>query len=207
MDKEVILRWLSGYGDGYGYGDGSGYGYGSGDGDGSGYGDGDGSGDGSGYGERIKKYKGEDVYYIDCIPTVIHSIKGNYAKGFTINDDFGKTPCFVARSADGRLFAHGNNLHEAVAALEDKVSESMTEEERIELFCKSFKKTKKYKGTVFFDWHNRLTGSCLFGRNQFVKDKGLDVQAEYTVDEFIAIVENAYGSVIIKKLKSVWESV
>ena len=181
MDKEVILRWLSGSGSG------------------------DGSGDG--YGERIKKYKGEDVYYIDCIPTVIHSIKGNYAKGFTINDDYGKTPCFVARSADGRLFAHGNNLHEAVAALEDKVSESMTEEERIELFCKSFKKTEKYKGTVFFDWHNRLTGSCLFGRNQFVKDKGLDVQAEYTVDEFIAIVENAYGSGTIKKLKSVWESV
>ena len=147
------------------------------------------------------------MYYIDSIPTVIHSIKGHYAKGFTINDDYSKTPCYVARSADGTLFAHGSNLHEAVESLNEKIAEAMTEEERINLFCKSFKKGKKYKGTLFFDWHNRLTGSCFFGRNQFVKDKNLNIQAEYTVDEFIAIVENAYGSSTIKKLKTVWESV
>ena len=147
------------------------------------------------------------MYYIDGISTVLHSIKGNYAKGFTINDDFSKNPCFVARSPDGCLFSHGANLHKAVASLEEKIAESMTEEERIQLFCSMFKKGTKYKGTIFFDWHHRLTGSCLFGRKQFVEDKDLDVKAEYTVDEFISIVEHAYGSGTIKKLKAVWDLV
>ena len=186
---KIFLNISSGYGYGYGYG--SGYGYGNGDGSGS----------------KIQKYEGEDVFYIDEVPTIIRSIKGDYAKGYTINSDYSKTPCWVARSADGRLFAHGDNLHDAVNALNEKIAETMTEEERIELFCKTFKKSEKYKGTVFFDWHNRLTGSCLFGRNQFVKDKGLDLEASYTVNEFIEIVENAFGVSIIRKLKSAWDKI
>lgn len=81
----------------------------------------------------------------------------------------------------------------------------MTEEERISLFCKTFEKDKKYKGKIFFDWHSRLTGSCYFGRTQFVKDRNLDLEKEYSVDEFISIVENAYGSEIIKKVKKEWQ--
>ena len=103
------------------------------------------------------------------------------------------------------MFAHGATLHQAVDALNGKIQESMTIEERIKLFCNTFKKGEKYKGTQFFDWHNRLTGSCLFGRNQFVRNKGLDLEATYTVDEFIKIVEFDFGSEIIKALKTEWE--
>ena len=138
------------------------------------------------------------------MPTLIHSIKGDYAKGFVINSDFDTTPCWVARAPHKSIFAHGEDLHKAVEALEEKIAESMTDEERVSYFCSTFKKGEKYKGTLFFDWHNRLTGSCHFGRTQFVKNHNLDLEMEYTVDEFIAIVENAYGSDIIKKLKKEW---
>jgi len=46
---------------------------------------------------------------------------------------------------------------------------------------------KKYKGSVFFDWHHYLTGSCLMGRESFVKNHGINLDDEFTVDEFIKL--------------------
>ena len=205
MDSEIIKKWLSGsgYGDGDGDGDGSGYGYGYGDGDGygygDGYGDGDGDGDGSGYGYKLKIHSNNEVFYIDNIPTVILSIIGNTARGYTINKDFSTVKCFIAKS--NGYFAHGNTLRDAVNSLSQKITQNMSEEDRISEFCKTFEKDKSYSGSTFFDWHNRLTGSCLLGRKQFIENNGLSLDAEYTVQEFIKLTEQAYGGDIIKKLK------
>ena len=202
----------SGYGSGYGYGDGSGYGYG--DGDGSGYGDGDGSGDGSGYGsvygsgdgsgygDGIGSFNGKDVFLVDGVQTIITHIKDAVAKGFILNNDFTLTPCFIVKGHG--YFAHGKTLEEASHSLQEKIFEDMDTEEAIEMFMDTFKKGEKYKGTEFFEWHHHLTGSCLMGRESFVKNHGLDVNAMYTVDEFIEICENDYGSGIIKELKERW---
>ena len=42
------------------------------------------------------------------------------------------------------------------------------------------------------------------GRKIFIRDNNLSLDDEYTVDEFIAITENSYGSEIIKQLKASW---
>lgn len=238
MERNIILKWLSGYGygggygcgdgfgDGFGYscydggdgnGDGNGYGAGSGQGKGDGYGssigycrgndfgddisDGNGNGYGNGDDGKIIKHKSYDVFYIDCMPTIITVIIGNYAKGFTIGQDYQLTPCYIAKSENGNLFAHGSTLEEAMEDLQEKISNAMTDEEKIELFCQTFKKGEKYKGTEFFKWHSILTGSCLFGKNEFVKKHNLNVEDLYTVNEFISICENDYGGDIIKELK------
>ena len=201
----------SGSGSGYGSGSGSGSGYGSGssDGDGSGfgygYGYGFGSGDGSGDGYQIKKHTKRDVHYIDSIPTIIVSIFGNYAKGLVIREDtFELTKCYLAKDPVSGKVAHGDTLKEASDALYEKIMDSMTVQEKIESFCAQFEKGKKYKGKVFFDWHHILTGSCMFGRKQFVDERHLSLEDEYTVDQFIEICENAYGADVIKKLKERW---
>lgn len=201
----------SGYGKGYGCGWGDGSGYGSGD--GSGYGDGLGAGSGSGYGSGdgygfrnapgIGMFNNQQVRSIDNTPTIITSLKGNIAKGFILNSDFTLSPCFVVKH--NSVFAHGETLHEAQQALERKLFDGMEVEEKIEMFLKEFEPNKKYKGSVFFDWHNKLTGSCEMGRKSFVRDNSLSLDGEYTVDEFIAITENSYGSEIIKQLKASWE--
>ena len=200
-----------GDGSGYGFGDGSGSGYGSGSGFGSGYGSGSGSGfgfgdgDGSGSGYQIKKHTKRDVHYIDSIPTIIVSIFGNYAKGLVIREDiFELTKCYLAKDPVSGKVAHGDTLKEASVALYAKIMDSMTVQEKIESFCAQFEKGKKYKGKVFFDWHHILTGSCMFGRKQFVDARHLSLEDEYTVDQFIEICENAYGAETIKKLKEKW---
>ena len=181
----------SGYGDGYGYGSGSGYGYGS------GYGDGDGDGDGDG---GLSEINGNKVYLVDGVPTIFTSIHGNAAKGFILQSDLTLTPCFIVKG--NNMFAHGDDLHKAMAALRDKMFEDMPEEERIAEFIKEHPdKDKAYPNQDLFDWHHRLTGSCMAGRNAFVKDKGLSLDGETTVTEFIRLTENAYGGDTIKALK------
>lgn len=215
MEKDIIEKRIvnlgsfagsgSGYGDGSGFGDGFGSGYDSGSGDGFGSGFGDGSGDGSGDGYQIKKHTKRDVHYIDSIPTIIVSIFGNYAKGLVIREDtFELTKCYLAKDPVSGKVAHGDTLKEASDALYEKIMDSMTVQEKIESFCAQFEKGKKYKGKVFFDWHHILTGSCMFGRKQFVDERHLSLEDEYTVDQFIEICENAYGADAIKKLKEKW---
>ena len=68
-------------------------------------------------------------------------------------------------------------------------------------FKKQFDYENEYNSESFFEWHNILTGSCLAGREQFVKSHNIDMDKKYTVKEFIDICKNAYGGEIIKKLE------
>lgn len=199
------------YGSGFSNGSGWGAGWGSGEGSarGSGWGSGSGTGKGSAWGSGfgdgcgIEMFNNQQVRSIDNIPTIITNLKGNIAKGFILNGDFTLSPCFVVKH--NSIFAHGETLHEAQQALESKLFDEMEVEEKIEMFLKEFEPNKKYKGSVFFDWHNKLTGSCEMGRKSFIRDNNLSLDDEYTVDEFIAITENSYGSEIIKQLKARWK--
>lgn len=192
----------SGSGYGYGYGSGSGYGYGYGDGSGSGYGDGYGYGDGSGYGSGIEEINHQRVYKIDDVPTIITHMHGNVAKGYILESSLKIKPCFIAKQ--NNLFAHGESLKEAIGSLQDKLFENLSVEERIDMFMQEFEHNKKYKGSIFFDWHNKLTGSCLLGRDTFVSNHQLSLDDEYTVDEFIELTINDYGKEIIRRLQSQW---
>ena len=205
--KEKIKVFLA-VDNGYGYGDGSGYGYGYGDGSGYGYGDGDGYGSGSGYGygdgDGLVQLNGQTIYCIDGTATIIASVHGNVAKGFIMQTDFTLTPCYVVK--ENGLFAHGNNLREAMSALTDKMFDDMPEEDRINEFVKAHPDTSKaYPNQDLFDWHHRLTGSCMAGRNAFVKDRGLTLDGETLVSDFIELTENSYGGHIIRKLREYYK--
>ena len=173
---------------------------------GSGYGDGSGSGSGYGYGDGygLKSFGKDTIYKIDSIQTIVNQIKGNVAKGFILNEDFTLQPCYVIKG--NGYFAHGETIRKAQESLREKIFEDMDSDEAIEEFIKKFAKDKKYKGTDFFEWHHYLTGSCLMGRESFVKNHNLDLEAEYTVEEFIELTENDYGSEIIKQLKERWNN-
>lgn len=205
----------SGYGSGYGYGDsygdGSGNGSGSGSGDGyafgdcygsgygSGYGDYDGSGFGDCYGSNLKSINGKKIYMIDGIAITISHIHGNIAKGTIVNRDLTETPCYIVK--EGKYFAHGKTLAEARDGVQDKLFNKMAVEKRIAEFWKYHKRGIKYPTKDFFEWHHKLTGSCLMGRQQFAKDHDVDLEGEMTVEEFIALTKNSFGGDIIKRLE------
>lgn len=119
-----------GSGAGYSYGAGSGSGRGS----GSGYGDGYGSGYGYGYDNdyAIKNFCGERVFAIDNTPTIIRSAHGNLAKGFVLQGDFKLIPCYIAKHDN--MFAHGETIQEAVAAVNKKVLKNMDSDKVIDKF-------------------------------------------------------------------------
>ena len=186
-----------GYGFGSGFGSGSGYGYGDGDGYGDGYGDG--SGDGDGF-DGILQFNSCRVFVVDGVQTAINKVIGDFAKGFIINKDLTTEACYIAKS--GNTFAHGKTIHEAHEALMEKLLEEMPIEERIENFLKEFSGNKKFKVIEFYKWHHILTGSCKFGRDQFAKEHGIDLENdEFTVKEFVELTKNSYGGDIIKEIE------
>ena len=206
----------SGYGDGYdgsGDGDGDGYGFGSGGygcGDGSGYG----SGGGSGYGfgsdgsqqQHIKAFCGKAVHQIDGIPTIIDRVHGNIAQGRILHRDLTTQKCYIVRN--DRYFAHGDTVREAMTALTDKLFDGMPEEDRIAEFIKAHKWGEKYSTVDFYDWHHKLTGSCDMGRREFAASHGFKVTEDelLTVEEFIKLTGNSYGSGVIRKLEEAYHA-
>lgn len=195
----------SGDGSGYGYGDGSGDGYddGYGYGSGSGYGYGYGSGDGYGYGSGVKEVNGDTVYIVDNVPTIIKSVRDNIAQGFILQRDLTLTPCYVVKEQN--RFAHSETLHDAFSALQEKLYDDSTEEERIEAFRKKFPKyDTPYQNRDLFAYHHVLTGSCRMGRESFCKDKGIDLDGSTTVREFIELTKDSYGGDVICKLPEVY---
>ena len=216
MEGVKIMEWIKnnrGFGSDYGFGDGSGSGFGYGGGygggfdDGSGFGYGDGGGDGFGYGfgygDKLKSINGDAVFNIDNVLTIIKHTKGNIAKGFILNCDFTYEPCYIVKG--NGYFAHGKTIREAQHGLVKKYIEDMDEDEIIGKFMEEFEPNKKYKGSVFFNWHHYLTGSCLMGREAFVKNHDLNLDDEFTVDEFIELTINDYGGEIIGQLKERWD--
>ena len=163
----------------------------SGSGSGSGYGYGDGS--------KIKSVNGLTCVLIDGILTAITIVKENVAKGFMVRGDLTMRPCFVAKS--GNTFAHGRTLRDAMSSLRDKLFDEMPERDRISAFLESHKQKTPYPNKDLFDWHHKLTGSCLAGRNEFVSQHGIDLDGETTPEEFIRLTEHAYGGDVIRKLK------
>ena len=156
---------------------------------------GDGSGDG------LKSINGFPVISIDGIDTAITHIRGGVvAKGFILKDDLTLESCYIIKR-DG-FFAHGKTIKEAARDVEEKILNNLPIQERIELFRKEFPDlNKKYPAKKFFDWHNKLTGSCLQGRESFCKSKGINVlKDKYTVFEFVEITKNSYNGNIIKMI-------
>lgn len=223
--KEAIKRFLevpyddyygndSGYGngsgcgdgfdDGCGYGFGDGSGFGSCDGCGYGFGSGDGSGDGfgsgSGDGFGVTSFVRDAVSMVDGVPTIIDHVHGNVAKGRILMNDFTTKDCYVVKS-ENAIFAHGYTLREAMDALLEKQFDDMPEEKRIEAFLEAHSEDKKYPAQDLFDWHHRLTGSCMAGRKAFCLNHQIDLEHDsFTVDEFISLTKDDYGGSAIRNM-------
>ncbi len=204
MESVTLAEFLAvSSGDGYGPGSGSSDGSGSGDGDGSSFGSSFGSGSGYSDGSGIASVEGIRIHMIDDTPTQLTYIRGNIAKGYIMRGDLSFVPCYVVKQAD--TFAHGETLHAAMEALREKLFEDMPDEERCEAFAREHEAGKLYPNTDYFEWHHRLTGSCLMGRQEFARANNVDMSGSMTPEQFIKPTKNAYGGDVIRMLRKYYE--
>lgn len=226
MLEDKIKKFLT-VGGSFGGGDGSGYGFEEGNGNGRGYSYGSGYSSGIGYstpanedhrfestvtygygiGHRccfgLKSINGNTVHIIDNMPTIITSVHNNIAKGFIILTYLELIPCYIVR--DGDMFAHGETLRNAFDSLQEKLYDDSTEEERIEAFKKKFPEYDvKYSNRDLFTYHHVLTGSCKMGRETFVANRGLSLDGETSIREFVELTKDSYGGEIIKRLPMIY---
>lgn len=197
---------ICGYGGGYSYGEG----YISGRGHGAVYNEDykfepatNGYGCGNSYGCGLKSINGHAVHIIDNTLTIITSVHNNIAKGFVVRTDLQLIPCYIVR--DGDMFAHGETLRNAFDSLQEKLYDDSTEEERIEAFKKKFPEYDvKYSNRDLFTYHHVLTGSCKMGRETFVANRGLSLDGETSIREFVELTKDSYGGEIIKRLPMIY---
>ena len=208
MENGIIRAFLSpGSGSGSGSGFGSGYGYGYGYGDGYGYGSGSGSGYGYGYGYGdgygVKNFRGQPVNTVDGLATLIDRVHGDLARGKILNRDLTTTPCYIVKGSG--FFAHGETLGDALQALEEKILENMSDEEKYGQFLEQFRPGQLYPAMDFFRWHHTLTGSCDMGRRQFAREHEIDLDKDtLTPEQFFGLTKDAYGSGVIRGLMEAW---
>ena len=163
-----------------------------------------GYGYGSGYGSGVKEVNGDAACMVDGVPTIIKSVRDNIAQGFVLQSDLTQKLCFIVKEQN--KFAHGETLHDAFTALQEKLYDDSTEEERIEAFRKKFPEyDTPYPNRDLFAYHHVLTGSCRMGRESFCKDKGIDIDSSTTAREFVELTKNSYGCETIRKLPEVYE--
>ena len=201
-----------GMGGGSGYGGGSGNGFGGGSGSGSGYGYGHGYGNGASYGYGyggnngygIAEIEGHKVYNVDDTLTIITAVHGNVAQGYLLEHNTRLIPCYIVKEAN--KFAHGATLREAYTALQEKLYDDSTEEERIAAFVEKFPDyDTPYDNADLFAYHHVLTGSCRMGRENFVKNHGLSLDGQTTVRQFVALTEDSYGGKVIRRLEEAYK--
>ena len=162
----------------------------------------DGYGYGYGYGNgiNISSFHGNKVYYIDGIPSIFKSIKGNIALVDIINiTDFSASPMYIVKK--GNLFAHGYSIKEAEDAVNVKYYSDLDKDEAIAEFKRCFIPNVNYSNSEFYKWHTILTGSCNAGKDLFMKQAGITMEGEMTVEYFLNVTKEAYGGEVIKSIK------
>ena len=85
--------------------------------------------------------------------------------------------------------------------------QDMPEEKRIDLFVKEHPELDaEHPCEDLFRWHNTLTDSCEFGRQQFCRDHGISLSERYTVRYFLDITKEAYGGSVIRKVRERYDN-
>ena len=128
-----------------------------------------------------------------------------WAVGRIIRNDLTTVKTYIAKR--GFMFAHGATLQEAIDAVNTKLLAEKSMDERLDAFVAAYPLVDTFvSGHELFRWHNILTGSCLQGRKAFVTDRALDLDAEFTILEFIALTKNVFGGSVIKELEERYRS-
>ena len=127
---------------------------------------------------------------------MIDHVHGNIAKGKILMGDLTLRSCCIVKQDN--LFAHGDTIHAAQAALLEKLFGDMPEEERIDKFIEAHQLDAEYPNADFFGWHHNLTGSCKAGREAFASNHEIDMAGSMTTRAFLSLTCHDYGSRIIR---------
>lgn len=190
----------------------------SGDKNGGGFGDGDaGSGDSCGRGIdgkyprgvcnvdnaalSVLTYNGEPVYVVDGIPCVFKTVHDVWAKVDVINrKDFTARTAFIGKCKG--FFAHGETLRMALQDAKGKYYRSVDFEAKKEELKVLFSRSadNKLPVSTLYEWHGMLTGSCRFGRDEFMRTHALKDDDRLTLNEFVDLTAAHFGGEKIKEL-------
>ena len=135
----------------------------------------------------------EKVYEIDDIQTIIHSVKGDFARASILNEDSTLKPCYLAKDGNGN-WAHGDTLAEAKEDLLFKT----TDKKKSDYEHLTLDSVLSHNDAIVC--YRAVTGACSFGTKHFVQNiLGTKKKESYTIQEMIDLTDGQYGHKTFKK--------
>lgn len=150
---------------------------------------------------EILTYEGEPVYTVDGIPCIFQSVHDTWAKVSVIRTtDFTVFTAFIGKCKG--FFAHGKTVREALQDAKEKFYLNIDFEQKKAELKRLFSRSadKKLPVRTLYDWHGMLTGSCRFGRNEFMRDHTLKDDDRLTLKEFVNLTAEYFGGQKIQEL-------
>lgn len=149
----------------------------------------------------VLTYNGEPVYVVDGIPCVFKTVHDVWAKVDVINrKDFTARTAFIGKCKG--FFAHGETLRKALQDAKAKYFRNIDFESKKEELKRLFSRSadKKLPVSILYEWHGILTGSCRFGRDEFMRTHALKDDDRLTLNEFVDLTAAHFGGDKIQKL-------
>ena len=155
-------------------------------------------------GVGIKRYNGNDVYFINGYALYITHIRKPYAMGEIIKNDLTTQPCYIARV--NNHIAVGESLHDVIEELRDKISISNDNEydvaQAFVLAHPDYEKEYDWDEMVF--WHSLTTASCKEGRDKFSSHANKGKGSKATPKELIDFIKQSRDKSLGEKIEKIY---
>ena len=152
--------------------------------------------------KSLKSYNGQKVYHIEDIAVILHSVVGHAANCSVIQPDMSLKRGVLVRYGNSFGFAeHSQEAFEKARELSIKRGWEHAEEDPIAYMHKNYPDAEaQLERKTVFDLHNVLTGSCLDGREEFIKQRNISLEGTITLKEFFDLSKYEFGKETIAKV-------
>lgn len=157
--------------------------------------------------EGLYKYDGHVVYHLDNLPVILYTVIGNAAYGALIKPDMTIEKGIIARYGNSYAFApKARDAYNAARELSIKRGWEHFEKDPVAFMLKNYPDPDMLVDRkVLLELHNVLTGSCIDGRKDFIKENNISLEGTMTLRDFFQLCKYTFGREILAKVAAAYD--
>lgn len=156
--------------------------------------------------KSLVSYCGKAVYHLEGIPCILYVVVGNAAYGAVIMQDMTLRKGIIAKYGSSFAFAeHAKDAYQLAKELSIKKGWEHYEKDPQAFMLANYPDPDApIDRRQLFELHNVLTGSCISGREEYIKDNNISVEGTMTLREFFELCKYTYGRDTLVKIAAAY---
>jgi hypothetical protein len=157
--------------------------------------------------QSISYYNGLKVYFIENMPFVLYNVIGKAAYAGKLLPDMSIKRGVLVRYGDSFAFAESaKDAFDKARELSIKRGWKRTVPDPAKFMLDKYPDPDcLYPIKELLELHNILTGSCLSGREDFIRNNGLDITGKATLRDFFNYSKYVFGKETIAEVAKIYE--